>query len=212
MEYKEPTSMGEQIKDIQGFVDGDKLVLKWLWPNGIDSVYIYKSCEDEAVTIDMINNNNARLYTKEEYKEFYGYYERINEIEKITYWIFPCVKENGKLLLINQNGIDNRITLSLGKANIFYSIKEKRRLFKNTKIVKIIVRCDKAIGKEVLCYVIKSGASPINKDDGKRYSFNQDFNVGRNPLPEIEIKTDDSIRIFFQDGKKYGEIYELIRE
>ena len=212
MEYRERTSSGGQIKDIQGFVDGDKLVLKWLWPNGIDFVYIYKSCEDEAATADMINNNNARLYTKEEYKEFYGYYERINEIEKITYWIFPCVKENGKLLLIDQNGIDNRITLSLGKANIFYSIKEKRRLFKDTKIIKIIVRCDKAIEKEALCYVIKSGASPINKDYGKCYSFNQDFNVGRNQLPEIEIKKDDSIRIFFQDGKKYGEIYELIRE
>jgi len=31
-------------------------------------------------------------------------------------------------------------------------------------------------------------------------------------LPEIEINKNDQIKLFFTDGKKYGEIYELIPE
>lgn len=212
MEYREPVSPAEQIKDLSYFIDKERLIIRWLWPCGADSVYIYKASETEGnISIHHIARENSKLYTKDEYKEFYGYCKTIDFIEKSTYWIFPCIRENGKLLLINQNGVDNKISISTGKANIYYSLKEKRRIFGDIKTVIMTLVCDAPVKKDALCYVIKSGGNPINKEDGKSCSFNQDFEMGVNELPEIEIRKDDHVRIFFEDGRKYGEIYELIR-
>ncbi len=212
MEYREPLLPVEQIRDLSYFIDKEKLIIRWLWPYGADSVYIYKASEAEGdISIHHITEENAKLYTKDEYKEFYGYHKTIDSIEKSTYWIFPCIRENGKLLMINQNGIDNKISISTGKINIYYSLKEKKRIFGGIKTVIITVICDAPVKKDVLCYVIKSGGSPIHKEDGKSCSFHQDFEIGVNEFPEIEIRKDDYVRIFFEDGKKYGEIYELTR-
>jgi hypothetical protein len=72
------------------------------------------------------------------------------------------------------------------------------------------IMTETALDKELLVYVKKIGSVPISIDDGTMYPFVRDFPAGKTEQPEIEIGKDEYIRIFFSNGRKSAEIYELI--
>lgn len=210
MKYREQSSPSEQIKNINCVTDGNRCTLSWLWPRGVDFVYIYRAKYGDEFSIDDITRENAKLYTRDEYMEYGGYHETSNDIGRYTYYIMPLVRENGEMLLINQNASDNIVTISAGKVRINFSVKEKIKLIGGRKIVRITVTPDAPVLREVLCYVKKAGSIPTGVKDGMVFPFLQDFNAGENVMPEIEIGRDEYIRLFLTDNGAYGDIYQLI--
>ena len=211
MKYRESLLPSEHIKDINYVIDKDICTLSWLWPKGINSVYICCTKENEQISIEDVTKDNSKLYTRDEYMVFNGYHERISQIGRYTYSIYPLIREGGEILLINQDSNYNRVTVCTGRVKISYSIKEKNKLFNGKKIVKIIVYPETPLDKEVLCYVKKGGAYPCSTSDGMMFPFIQNFKAGENIMPEIEISKNEYIRVFLIDSRVYGEIYELIR-
>lgn len=201
----------EQIKNLEFTTDGHTFTLTWMWPYGVDSVYIFETKENEDIKLGMAEKY-GKLYTRDEYVEFNGFHGRVTNIGRYTYSIFPYIKENGQMILVNQNGVDNCITVSTGKIHIEYSIKEKRKFFSNKKLVTIIIKPESFVERDVLCYVKKAGSMPISKEDGLVFPFIEDFNSGVNIMPDIEIDKNEYIKIFLTDGKKYGDTYEVFRK
>ncbi|MNP17606.1 hypothetical protein D3C76_1100430 [compost metagenome] len=156
--------------------------------------------------------NSMKLYTRDEYKANNGYHERTQGIGGWIYTVYACWLNDGEPVLIHQEDGQNRKQISTGKARILYSIKQKQRLFQKYKTIEMRVTTEVPISKDVLCYVKKQGSYPSNKTDGTVYPFVQHFNPGRNSLPAIEVGKNDYVRIFFTDGPKYGQIYELMPE
>ncbi|MEN6313234.1 MAG: hypothetical protein ABFD25_03180 [Clostridiaceae bacterium] len=216
MEYREKDSETEQIRDISFCINGEDITFKWKWPEGIDYAYVYKTNGIRPVLYEEVTGENARLYTKEEYKKRNGYHEKVKTIDLFTYAIFPGAYEGGKKLLIVQDGKNNQIVVATGKTNIYYSIVTRRnmisRLFSKRKVIQLKIKTDVPVSREALCYVVKSGSYPTNRDDGRFFPFPQDFPPGNNALPEIEIKDNEFIRIFLTDSVKFSEIFNLVRE
>jgi hypothetical protein len=186
-------------------------LLTWQWPKGIEFVYIVKSSERNNIGPEY--DLPMKLYTKEEYKANAGYKDLIQSIGKVVVKIYPAIRENGEMILLNQENNMNEIEIKGQKAKIYYSITYSKGWFSKQKTVKMRIRPDIYLPKETLCYVKSEGKRPISVEEGTIYSFVHDFEPGhRNELPEIQVNKDDHIGIFFTDGKKYGEIYELIPE
>ncbi len=68
------------------------------------------------------------------------------------------------------------------------------------------------LDKELLCYVRKRDSVPISLTDGTWFPFVRDFPAGKTELPEFDIGKNDYIRIFFNQGNKSAEMFELIPE
>ncbi len=203
----------EQIKELNyRFTAENQCIITWFWPKGIDAVYIYKSLDDEVPDIDNLTEKDMELYTQDEYKEYKGYSDIISRGTHCTYFIYPYIREKDDMILINQNNMDNKITIASKKLCIYYSIKERHKWFSNSKSVQIIIESEKVIPKDAICYVAKAGSFPKNKEDGSIYFFNDDINPPRKVFGEIRFNKDFYIRLFLNDGKKYGEIYSLIRK
>jgi hypothetical protein len=209
MEFREQHSSTEQIKDVRFSIDDDVVTLKWEWPDGIEYVYVYKMIGKCDSPVEIINENNSRLYTRSEYSNRNGYNEKIKEVGLFTYAIFPFISSGGRKQLIEQNGKDNRVVIATGKTNIYYSITPIKKFLSKRKVIRMEVKTDVPVDRNILCYVIKKDSYPLNKDDGRIARFLQDFEAGRTILPEIEINNDEYVRIFLADGKEHGEIYNL---
>ncbi|MHB8061425.1 MAG: hypothetical protein ACYDG2_02140 [Ruminiclostridium sp.] len=205
-------SPAERIRGVSSLVKDGQLILHWKWTDKITCVYIYKTNQNEEILLENITPQNAKLYTKDEYVNLQGYHEEIKAIDMFNYIICPCVFRDGEPSLVDQKDKENRITVTTGKTNIFYTITFKKRLFSKRKIVQMVIRTEVPVNKEVLCYVKKEGGYPLNKEDGKIYPFVEELSPGRNILSEIEINEKDNIKIFFTDVNRYSEIFNLIRE
>lgn len=200
------------IKDVTCHPQGNEYVINWHWAEEVPCVYVHKSRFDVPFDLTRISEKQLKLYTREEYKAHKGLREKEEGIGRYTYRIFPCRLENGKPIMLIQNGEANIIHVSTGKAKIHYSFKRGRNWFGQHQSLQIRIFSEIPIPKDVLCYVKKEGSPPAHKDDGTQYAFIRDLEPGVNLMPEIEIKKKDFIRLFFTDGKKYGELYELIPE
>ena len=215
MDYIEQESIAEQIKDISFSISGDEITIRWKWPEGINYAYVYKINGVKPISHEEVTESSARLYTREEYKKRGGYHEKIKTIDLFTYAVFPGSYRDGQKSLIAQNGKDNQIVVATGRTNIYYSITTRRslisKIFSKRKVIQLKIKTDIPVNKDVLCYVVKSGSYPINREDGRSFPFPQDFLPGNNVLPEIEINDSDFIRIFLTDSMKFHEIYNLIR-
>lgn len=209
MKHREMASDNEQIKDVIFSIDDDICTLRWRWPNGVDAVYIVQAKEDEQITVGNVSDKNARLYTKDEYMEFNGYKQRIIGVGKFAYYIYPYVKENGTMLLVDQDNILNHTIISAGKVRIYIAVKKRKRLFSDKAIVRITVRCEAAISRDILCYTKKAMSHPASNRDGLMFTFIEDFKPGENILPDIEINKDEYINIFLTDYERYGSLYEI---
>lgn len=199
------------IAGLSGSMEDDRCTLRWLWPAGVQAVYIHKADADRSAA-EPVSAAGLKLYTKDEYKANNGYHDRIDGIGRIVYTVYACVNEDGEQLLVRQPDESNRKMISTGKAKIRYSLRVKGGLFKKYKTVEIQVTTEVPLAKEVLCYVKKQGGYPSNREDGTVYPFVVDFAAGKNSLPAIEIGKDDYVRLFLADGQKYGHLYELIPE
>jgi hypothetical protein len=211
MDYRNAESEGEKIKELKYELTNDQYTLKWKWTDEFDCVYMFKTEETEYIPLEELLKLKPKVYTKDEYKGHNGFKERITELTQYRFYIYPMKEDYDNKIIINQDPEDNSIVLCTGKPYIRFYIKEKKRLFSNKKTVQIIVNPDVNIDKNVLCYVKIEGSCPTNKEEGILYQFNQDFRQGENVFPEIEIGKNEYINIFFTDGKKYGEKYNLIQ-
>ena len=211
MQYYHADSSTPVIRELVHQVDEDRCTLRWLWPDGIQAVYIHRAASDQEV-LEQPAIDSLKLYTRDEYKANNGYHERNQGIGGWVYTVFACWLDNDEAVLILQEDGQNRKVVSTGRARIIYSIKQKQRLFQKYKTIQMRVTTEVPISKDVICYVKKQGSYPSNKSDGTVYPFVQHFNPGRNVLPEIEVGKNDFIRLFFTDGPKYGQLYELMPE
>lgn len=207
------------IHGLTGQAQDGLCTLRWLWPRDTEAVYIEKVTQMSAVgeegsSSDQPDSSPAslRLYTKEEYKANNGYIERVDHFGRMTYTVYMTYEEQGETVLVRQPDGQNTIELSAGKAKIYYSIKQQGVWFGKRKTVRIEVHAEVPIPKEVLCYVKKEGGYAVNKDDGIVYPFAASFQAGRNELPAIEVGKNEYVRLFFTDGRTYGQMYELILE
>ncbi|GAV11660.1 beta-mannanase [Paenibacillus sp. chi10] len=211
MYYSEAGSETPIIRRLAHSIDEDRCTLRWLWPDTIQAVYVHKAADRLAAERPPVAE--LKLYTRDEYKANNGYHDRIDGIGRLVYTIYACLlQEDGQQQLVIQQDGGNRIALSTGRARICYSIRYKGGWFKTFKTAQIQVAAEVPLPADVLCYVKKHGGYPASKDDGTVYPFVEPFAPGRNMLPEIEIGKDDYIRLFFTDGRQYGQLYELIPE
>lgn len=199
---------GCRISQLSCRMQGDQAVLTWLWPENMQMVYIEKFFPDKGEVER--DERRMKLYTREEYKAHSGYWDRMEGIGRCAYRVYPCQKQQEGLGVYAQEDEDSLLMFSSGKAAIRYSIRYGRSFFSKVKKARIEIVCEVPVPKEALCYVKKEGATPLSKDDGVAYPFIQHIAPGRNLFPEIEVARDSHLRIFLTDGKKYGDIYELI--
>jgi hypothetical protein len=204
------TSPEVEIKDLRKTVRDSKIQLTWFWSREIDFVYLYKASADHIKPISEIDEKDLHLYTREEYKANQGFVGRLDAIGRYAYRIFPCQKRDGKLVVFAQENDQNLIYLTGSKAKIYFSITYKNKFLQPKKRVRMSIMTEIALDKELLVYVKKIGSVPISIDDGTVYPFVRDFPAGKTEQPEIEIGKDEYIRIFFSNGRKSAEIYELI--
>jgi len=197
------------ISGLTRMIEEDRCTLRWIWPVGIEAVYIGKTPAEQAENSSGIVGN-VKLYTKAEYKANNGYHSRIEGIGRYVFTVYACQEGSGGLQLILQQDRENSIEISAGKAKIYYSVSDKSGFFRKFKTIQIQVTTEVPIAKDVLCYVKKQGGYPSNKEDGMLYPFVAPFAPGKNILPAIEVGKQDFIRLFFTDGRKYGQMYELI--
>lgn len=200
------------IRNVTCHLQGDEYIINWHWSEEVPCVYVHKSRYEEPIHPDEINASELKLYTREEYKVHKGLREKAEGIGRYTYRIFPCRLENGRPIMLIPNGDAHIIHVSAGRAKIRYSFKRRGGLFGQRQSLQIRIFSEIPIAKDVLCYVKKEGSPPAHKDDGTQYVFIRDLEPGANLMPEIEVRKKDFIRLFFTDGKKYGELYELIPE
>ncbi|MEH7250778.1 beta-mannanase [Neobacillus niacini] len=210
MNWEPIPSPGLEIKNLKSTIRDSVIHLTWFWPNEIDFVYIYKAPADRLGSMEDLDETHLKLYTREEYKANQGYLSKLDSIGKIGFQIFPCQKREGKLQPFIQENDENLIFITGEKAKIYYSISYKKKLFQNKKKVKMSIMTELPLDKELLCYVRKRGSVPISKEDGTYFPFIQDFPAGKTQLVEMEIAQNEFIRVFFSQGKKSAEIYELI--
>ncbi|OWA35375.1 beta-mannanase [Saccharibacillus sp. O16] len=232
MRYIEAEPGTPVIRELTRRVSGDVCTLQWHWPTGTDSVYIGRRALDAHHTegakagappygaadpaMGGINEDfdasELKLYTREEYKASGGYRDRLDGIGRYAYTVYAAMPLSGETVLVRQPRNENTVETPAGRAKIRYAIREKKPLLRAYKTVRIELSCEVPLGEGVLCYVKKSGAYPTGPQDGTVYPFAAPFPAGRTSLPEIEVGKNDYVRVFFTDGKKYGQLYELLPE
>ncbi|WP_042197617.1 hypothetical protein [Paenibacillus camerounensis] len=211
MRYAEVTTPAQAVTEVTARVEDRLCTLRWRWPDGVQAVCILKGAAAEQER-EALPPSGMKLYTREEYKANNGYRDRMDDIGLVVYTVYARISENGETLLIRQPDGSNRITVSAGKARIYFSIQHKKAIFAKQKTVHMTITAEVPVPKDVLCYVKKRGGYPASREDGVLFPFVLDFAAGRNALPPIEIGKEDFVRIFFTDGRKYGQYYELVPE
>ncbi|WP_368491030.1 hypothetical protein [Clostridium sp. BJN0013] len=202
----------DEIYNISWELDRDKFTIRWRWPKDIDIVYIVKTNTLDNFSLDNIDKNNVKLYTREEYREFNGYCEAVREISQYTYYIFPAVEKEDEILLLKQENGKNKVLINTGKPKIYYEIRQikpLRSFFSKEKILQIIIDSEAALNKDVLCYVKKLNFYPLNKEDGIAFDFIDNISAGKNVMPKIRVGKNEYVKVFIKDTDKYGSAYTL---
>ncbi|MEO3945662.1 hypothetical protein [Gorillibacterium sp. CAU 1737] len=187
--------------------------LTWNWPKGLQFVYVYgfaPSGEADSWSSTLPAREQLKLYTREEYKANGGYRLHLDRFGLYAFRIYPAVREEGTIRTFPQQEEGNEALFSMGKARIQVAVKYRGTLFSKTRIARMTVTSDVVVPKEALCYVKKTGSLPLHSQDGVAYPLLEDLEPGVNTLPDIEIGKEDWIRLFFTDGKRYGEGFDLI--
>jgi hypothetical protein len=206
------TSPDHEIKDIRKTLRDSEVHLIWFWSKEIDFVYIYKTSADNLKPVSEIKDQDVKLYTREEYKANHGYIGRMDTIGRYAYRIFPGQKRDGKLVVLNQENENNLILITGSRAKIHYSITYKNKFLQPKKRVRMSIRTELELDKNLLVYVKKTGSVPMSIEDGTVFPFIRDFAPGNTELLDKDIGKDEYIRIFFSNGRKAAENFELIPE
>ncbi|REK77620.1 beta-mannanase [Paenibacillus paeoniae] len=198
------------ITGLAKMIEEDRCTLRWIWPAGVEAVYISQRLMDDGIVWEEEETGSLRLYTKSEYKANNGYICRLDRARMYRFTIYILIERDEGAALLEQQDRENRIELSANRAKIYYSVSEKTGLFRKNKSIQIQVRTEVALDSDVLCYVKKQGGFPANREDGLMYPFVAAFSAGRNVLPSIEVDKGDRIRLFLADVRRHGQLYELI--
>jgi hypothetical protein len=209
MQFIEADDRSLAISGLTRQMEEDRCTLRWNWPGGLEAVYIGRLPADQADS-EATRTDHLKLYTRAEYKANNGYHSRIEGVGLYVFTIYAFKEASAGTQLIVQRGRENRIEVSAGRARVRCEISSKGGLFKKFKTLQIIVTTEVPLAQDVLCYVKKQGGYPANKEDGLQYPFVAPFAAGRTALPPIEVGKDEFIRLFFTDGRTYGQMYELI--
>lgn len=201
-----------RITGMRHRIEDEESVLTWHWPEHIQFVYIYLFPDGEELPLADRPLQAMKLLTREEYKAMTGYRRRVDGIGRYAFRVYPCDRGPEGLVLLLQEDEDNIVRFSSGKARIRCSIRYGFGLFRKRRSVTIELESESAIPKEALCYVTKAGTAPLHAEDGTAYPLIEDIVPGRNVLPKFEIPRDHRVRLFFTNGRLYGERYELIQE
>lgn len=212
MNWSKDITEKQEIRKVTYTLQENECLIRWHWPDGMPCVYICKSPADAAFRPADVTMQDLKLFTREEYKTVGGYREQLAGVGRFAIRIFPVAMEEGRPRVLLQDNEENLIVVRSGKSLIRYRLKRKAGWFRKVQTVQIQVHTEVPIPREALCYVKKEGEYPLHKDDGIQYSFLHDFLPGQNLLPEIQIGKNDFLRLFFTDGKRYGELYELVFE
>lgn len=213
MRFVEAEGDSPRIKGLTHTLSGDRCTLQWLWPSGVEAVYIGKAEAEQAAFRGTPDLASLKLYTRAEYKSNNGYHIRLEGIGRyrFTVYIYEEGAEDGKVIWLQSDGL-SELDVSASRAKIRYSVKQKTGFLQRYKTVSIQVTAEVPIAKDVLCYVKKAGGYPASKDDGMMYPFAAAFASGRNVLPPIEVGKQDFVRVFFTDGPRFAQLYELVPE
>ncbi len=209
MHFIETDDRSLDINGVTRHVEDDRFTLRWNWPAGLDAVYVGRLPADQAER-EGSRSDHIKLYTRSEYKANNGYHGRLEGVGLYVFTIYAYREAEGGTQLLVQSNAGNRIEVSAGRAAIRYEIASRGGLFKKYKTMQITVTSEVPLGHDVLCYVKKQGGYPSNKEDGLQYPFVAPFAAGKTTLPAIEVGKDEYIRLFFTDGRTYGQLYELI--
>ncbi|MDF2722138.1 MAG: hypothetical protein K0Q59_1813 [Paenibacillus sp.] len=201
-----------RITGLRHRIQDQESVLTWNWPEDVHLVYIYCFAAEAELPLEQRPRQAMKLLTRDEYKAGAGYRGRIEGTGRYAYRIYPCERNADGVVLLRQEDEDNLVRFSTGKVQVRYSIDYRFSLFGKMRPVRIMLTSEALVPKEALCYVMKEGSFPLHKEDGTAYPFIEDIAPGRNVLPQIEIPKSNKIKLFFTDGKKYGDMYELIHE
>jgi len=191
-------------------IEEDRCTLRWIWPAGVEAVYISQRLIEDGDEPEEEEMDSLRLYTKSEYKANNGYVCRLDRARMYRFTVYSLLEREEGAVLLQQRNKENRIEVSASRAKIYYSVSEKSGLFRKNKSIQIEVRTEVALGSDVLCYVKKQGGFPADREDGLMYPFVAPFAAGRNVLPPIEVDKQDHIRLFLADIRRHGHLYELI--
>ncbi|RJE89640.1 beta-mannanase [Paenibacillus sp. 1011MAR3C5] len=210
MQYKVAEEGSPLITGLARMIEEDRCTLRWIWPAGVEAVYIGQRLIDDEDVSEEDEIGSLRLYTKAEYKANNGYVCRLDRARMYRFTIYILMEREEGAILLKQRDGENRMEVSAHRAKIYYSVSERSGLFRKHKSIQIEVRTEVALGSDVLCYVKKQGGFPANREDGLMYPFVAPFSAGRNVLPPIEVDKQDHIRLFLADVRKHGHLYELI--
>lgn len=209
--FRDLNTEEEKVSDLKAEVFENSLILNWRWPKDSDIVYIFRGKASQSAEVEKLGEKQLKLYTKDEYKEFNGYREKIREINEYKFIVFPAKEEEEGIALINQNNGENEITVCTGKPEIVYDVVESKKLFSKLKTVELTLYMDIEVSRDTLCYVKKKGSLPLNEEDGIKFEFSTDFHAGKNEMPPFEVEKDEYVRVFLNSSKSTGSKYILKR-
>ncbi|MCZ8522583.1 MULTISPECIES: hypothetical protein [Paenibacillus] len=209
MQWHEPAE-GQQITRASSLMGEGGCVVTWQWPKDIQYAAVYSFAAGEEEPPASLGSGQLKLYTREEYKVHGGYRAAADFTGARCFRIFACVMSGGELVLLRQLDKDNLTRLTGARAKIRCSVDYGTALFSRHRPVRIRLFCEVPVPREALCYVKKDGGVPLNKEDGTVYPLVSDLPAGRTELPEIRVGRSEKIRIFFTDGPKYGELFEIV--
>lgn len=209
MEKRWYNDLEPKIDHIKVHIEGDKVLLKFQWPNTLEMLYVYKAHLVSGEQIDF--DKPYRKYTKNEYSNFGGFIDSVTEGGIVKYVLCPYMHDGSSAYLVQYENKENEVCVIASRIEVRYEIHEKKKLFSKQKIVQMQVFCEKEIPKEYLCYVKKKGSIPVGIEDGMRFQFIDDFGAGNNLLPEVEVDKDEYIRIYLTEEVPYQEAYRVIK-
>ncbi|WP_409344075.1 beta-mannanase [Paenibacillus sp. MBLB4367] len=209
MEWVESANDDLRITNLTSRLHNHECILNWHWPDGLQFVYIHKASADAEPGAEPAGEKQMKLYTIEEYKANGGFRDKIDEIGRFVYSLYPFIRDQDGSRVVRQTGGDNVIRVSTGKAKVDCRIKYKSSLFGKTKLVRIAFYTDISVPKEALCYVKKEGGIPMTIEDGTVFPFIRDIGPGSDEMTEFPVGKNDYVKVFFTDGKKYAEMYQL---
>lgn len=153
-EVRRGNDPAQAVTEVTARVEDRLCTLRWRWPDGVQAVCIHKGAA-EGPEREALPPSGMKLYTREEYKANNGYRDRMDDIGLVSYTIYARIEDSGETLLLKQTEGANQITVSAGKARIYYSVSQKKPIFGKQKTVHMTITAEVPVPKDVLCYVKK---------------------------------------------------------
>jgi len=203
-----------EIKNIKSHVEHDKSKIRitFDWPADISQVFIFavQACNPDSEFLGKpgLAEIGHRLFTLQEYKKYSGFItEKIRG--ETSYFIYPSTRE-GEGYILYEHSTGNNCVNFIEKTTINCQIKEKMSwgIDKKHTNHQITISSDYSIEENILCYVKKKNAPPIDITDGKLYYFTEAIEPGRAITRIVRTMKNEYVQMFVSEEmrKLYGII------